>query len=87
MSSEKRRSGKPSQEEINREVKKLMNKPGWDPRRHVSEQPLEALQRLDQEARNDEIFELECEACLEARAQTGDQSALCAEHLAQAMGF
>lgn len=87
MSSEKRRSGKPSQEEINREVKKLMNKPGWDPRRHVSEQPLEALQRLDQESRNDEIFELECEACLEARTQTGDQSALCAEHLAQAMGF
>lgn len=87
---ERKKPKKPNQEEINRQVRQLMNKPGWDPRRHVSEQPLEALQRLDQEARNEEIFadaSTQCESCQVLRAKLHDETALCQEHLAQAMGF
>ena len=87
---ERKKPKKPNQDELNRQVRKLMNKPGWDPKRHVSEQPLEALRRLDQEARNEEIFEAQstqCEQCLALRAEQGDETALCQEHLAQAMGF
>lgn len=51
--------------------------------------PMERLMELDQEARNEDVFgEAEvCESCLRARRKTEDESALCEEHLAEAMGF
>lgn len=87
---ERKKPKKPNQDELNRQVRKLMNKPGWDPKRHVSEQPLEALRRLDQEARNEEIFDgasAQCQQCEALRATLKDETALCPEHLAKAMGF
>ncbi len=70
-------------------VRKLRAKPGWDPAKHVTESPEDALMRLDQESRSGAVYSQGevCEACAEARTDAADESALCPTHLAAAMGF
>ena len=55
----------------------------------VGADPMEKLQQLDQQARGERVYDEadECQACLKARAESGDQTALCETHLADAMGF
>jgi len=75
--------------QIEREVEKLRRKEGWDPSKIAREQPMEALQRLDQELANERVYGESgaCQACVEAREESGDETALCQEHFAEAMGF
>ena len=75
--------------EIEKEVAKLRRKDGWDPSKIAREQPMEALQRLDQELANDRVYGESdaCQACTKAREESGDETALCDEHFAEAMGF
>ena len=70
-------------------VRRLKAKPGWDPASRVRESPEGAMARLDQESRSGKVYaEGEaCQACVAARAEDGDESALCDAHLAAAMGF
>ena len=70
-------------------VERLRAKPGWDPRKRVKTTAEASLRRLDQEARSEKVFaEADaCPECQEQRDQLGDPSALCADHLASAMGF
>ena len=68
-------------------VRKLKAQPGWDPSTHVRETAEEAMQRLDQESRSDQVYTVECAECARARADSADPSALCDAHLAAAMGF
>lgn len=55
----------------------------------VGNDPMEKLQALDQQARGDRVYGEadECQACLQARAENDDDTALCETHLADAMGF
>ena len=80
---------KPSRRSIAREVRQLKARPGWDPSKRVSQSAEETLEALDQEVRNAQVYasEEECLACLKERSDSGDASALCAAHLAEAMGF
>ncbi len=78
---------KMSVEEVQRAARLLRSKQGWDPTKRASEAPQEALRRLDQEARNEDIYASQCEACTSTREDSGDPTALCPEHLADAMGF
>lgn len=70
-------------------VARLRNKPGWDPSAFVPADPLERLMELDQQSRGEQTYQeaTECEQCAEERARTGDDTVLCARHLAEAMGF
>ena len=80
---------KPSRRSIARQVRQLKARPGWDPAARVTQSAEETLETLDQEARNAQVYasQVECTACLEERSDSGDASALCAAHLAEAMGF
>lgn len=71
------------------ELRRLRQKPGWDPAKHVTEAPLEQLMRLEQEARDALVYDAAttCAACTTARTTTADPTALCDAHLAEAMGF
>jgi len=55
----------------------------------VGRDPMEKLQELDQEARDERVYgEAEqCQACTKARVESDDETALCDTHLAEAMGF
>lgn len=74
---------------INQEVNRLRKKPGWDPHNQTKTSPLEQLQRLDQELQSERAYTeaSTCNACLRAQQKTGDTSALCEEHITQALGF
>jgi hypothetical protein len=80
---------RPSGAEIAAEVRRLKQKQGWDPARMVSETPMERLQQLDQELKDEQVYAAAsgCDACDVARKKSGDASALCDKHLAEAMGF
>jgi hypothetical protein len=78
---------KPSKASLAREVRKLKQRAGWDPSTQTRESVEDAVARLDQECRTDAAYgQNECADCRTAR-QEGDPSALCADHLAAAMGF
>lgn len=51
--------------------------------------PMDKLRELDQEARGKRVYGEadECAACTAARVESGDETTLCATHLAEAMGF
>ena len=55
----------------------------------VSNDPMEKLMALDQQARDQRVYgeSEECQACLTARAEADDDTALCETHLAEVMGF
>ena len=70
-------------------LRALRNKPGWDVQNFQGADPMERLHQLDQEVRSQKTYErsTECAACADLRQQTQDETALCDEHLAAAMGF
>ena len=78
-----------SKADLEREVRRLRNKPGWDPRKLARQDPLDKLAQINQELRSERTYDDAdaCEACAAARAEQGDETALCDEHLAAAMGF
>ena len=82
-------SPKPSAAALAHEVRLLKQRQGWDPERMTRETPLERLQQLDQELRDQEVYAATdaCPACADARAASRDDTALCQAHLAEAMGF
>ncbi|MCA9564929.1 MAG: hypothetical protein KC561_15640, partial [Myxococcales bacterium] len=60
-------------------VRQLKSKPGWDPSaRSNGTDPNRALRDLSQRERTDKAMDgaSECEACLKARASSGDATAL-----------
>lgn len=67
-------------------ARKLRNDPSWAA---IAKDPMEKLRELDQELRGERVYgeSDECAACVKAREEAGDDTALCAEHLAEAMGF
>lgn len=76
-----------SRADLERQVQRLRQTRGWDPQKFVKESPLEALQRLDQEAQDEQVYEQAqgCAECTQVRLDTGDETALCDEHLQQAL--
>lgn len=70
-------------------LRALKNKPGWDIEAFRSASPQDALRELEQTFRGNRALSAstQCDACSEARAETGDPTALCQTHLAAAMGF
>jgi hypothetical protein len=80
---------RPNAAEVAAEVRKLKQRQGWDPARFVSETPMERLQQLDQELKDEQVYAAAsgCAACDAARAKVHDATALCDKHLAEAMGF
>lgn len=66
---------------------KLRNDPAWAA--PVGNDPMQKLRELDQQTRDERVFSdaAECDACVAARAVAGDETALCDDHLAEAMGF
>ncbi len=47
----------------------------------------ERLREAQQAARNEDLYAVVCAACGEARRHSGDDTALCPEHLARALGL
>lgn len=70
-------------------LRALKKKPGWDVSAIGQTDPLEKLRDLDQEIRGNQVYGESgvCGACVKAREAEGDETALCDEHLAKAMGF
>lgn len=68
---------------------RLKRKPGWDPSKVVRASAEERLRALDQDTKNQHAYQGAevCGACDAARAESGDETALCDEHLREAMGF
>jgi len=70
-------------------LRKLQNDPNWRPTPKTHQDRLAELRRSDDVARIDRV-ENEgdaCVACAAARAELGDETALCEGHLAEAMGL
>ncbi len=63
--------------------------PDWDPTKFKAKDPIEKLRELESEQRSKETYEgsTGCEACAGERQKSGDETALCEKHLAEAMGF
>jgi hypothetical protein len=59
----------------------------WDPSTFRAKDPLEKLQELAAAEAGGMSATVDCEACRRERERLGDETALCAEHLAKAMGF
>lgn len=78
-------------QQVREQARLLRRRQGWDPKTRTSEDPREAMRRLNQARKNDEIYAQQeqscCEACAQARADSDDETALCPTHLAEAMGF
>jgi len=82
-------SGRQKKKLVSEGVRRLRAQPGWRPEARPKTSPEEALRQLDQEERASRTF-AEAESCPECEAQRSrleDQGALCAAHLAKAMGF
>ena len=74
---------------IAREGAQKLKGTDWDPSGFVAKSPIERLQELAaQEAGQAAYSEnMECAECVAERQKTGDETALCQKHLAEAMGF
>ena len=69
-------------------LRELKPKPGWDPASRAKRDANEMQRRGDVERADQLESQAEqCEACAKARRDTGDETALCQEHLAKVMGF
>jgi len=83
----------PSRREIKRTVAKgvaeLRNRPGWNPLAPSHPSAEDKLTALDQKMRTGAAYERAeaCAACVEEREESGDETALCEEHLMAAMGL
>lgn len=78
-----------SMSEIKAQARALKQRAGWDPAKQAREPPLEAMQRLNQAQANATVYEetTACAECGAARDAQQDDTALCAQHLAEVMGF
>ena len=85
--SKKERPAHLSAQMLKEQARRLRQKKGWDPRKLAGKDPAQLMRQLDQESANAQVYTQECDACLEERSRAGDDTALCPEHLAQAMGF
>jgi xanthine dehydrogenase iron-sulfur cluster and FAD-binding subunit A len=67
----------------------LRQKAGWDPSAFQRQSPKDQLRALEQQEKSAEAYSssVVCPACLQARAQLQDETALCQTHLAEAMGL
>lgn len=67
----------------------LRQKAGWDPSAFQRQSPKEQLRALEQQEQSADAYSSAavCPACLQARAQLQDETALCQIHLAEAMGL
>ena len=68
---------------------KLRKDPAWSVEGFKPKGPREKLRELETAEKSAEAMEAssECTACAEVRASSGDETAICQEHLAAAMGF
>lgn len=68
---------------------KLRKDPSWNPAGFKPSDPRDKLRELESAERSAEAMEAssECSECAQLRATSGDETALCQEHLAAAMGF
>jgi hypothetical protein len=82
-------SNRQKKKTIEQGVRELKAKPGWDVSAFTPADPFEQLMALDQQSRDEKAFTqaLVCADCLQTREKSGDESALCETHLAEAMGF
>lgn len=67
-------------------ARRLRNDPAWQA---LQRDPQERLRELDQRERDARVYAdaTGCEQCDALRAESGDETALCPDHLAEAMGF
>lgn len=67
----------------------LRQKPGWDPAQFRRESTTEQLKSLNQQEKNNAVYQEAntCQDCLAAQTQLQDPTALCQKHLAEAMGL
>ena len=79
----------PSKRSINRQAKRLQQRPGWNPHEHSSSSYRQRIRQSIEDERVHGAFDAAatCEACAEARKVQNDSEALCEEHLRQAMGL
>ena len=77
------------QKTVDAEVRRLKQKQGWNPASFVTPDALEKMRGLNQQVANAALYDESavCQACATLRQDTGDETALCAVHLAEAMGF
>lgn len=84
-------SSKNSKRKAAREAAHKLRKsnPDWDPTQFKAKDPIEKLRELESEQKSAETYagSAECEACTAEREKSGDETALCDQHLAEAMGF
>lgn len=68
---------------------KLRKDPSWNVEGFKAKDPFEKLRELEAAEKSAAAMEssVECAACTAARDSTGDETALCEDHLAAAMGF
>lgn len=78
-----------SRRSVERAARSLRQKPGWDPSRNSRDPAEDAFERLVRQARASRVAgeTTECVQCVEIRVETGDDTALCERHLAEAMGL
>ena len=79
-----------SKRQIRKESRAAAHKLRSDVSWHVAKtDPMEKLRELDQAARGERVYDeaAECQACVQARVLSEDETALCDTHLAEAMGF
>ncbi len=71
-------------------VRRLLEQPDWNPQNFLAGRDVEQGQaELGAAAKQERIFNeaSTCSACKDAQDASGDASALCEHHLAEAMGF
>lgn len=68
---------------------KLRKDPSWSTEGFKAKDPMEKLRELEVAEKSAKAMDAssECASCADERETTGDETALCQEHLADAMGF
>ena len=89
MSDSKSYSERQKKKVVKEGLRKLKNSPGWDVDAFRSGDPEEGLRELEQKMRGHKAYGAseECGPCQTLRRDTGDETALCQLHLAEAMGL
>jgi hypothetical protein len=89
MSDSKSHSNRHKKKVVRQGLRELKNKPGWDVEAFRSGDPEQGLRDLDQKMRGHRVYgeSQECAQCQAIRDDTGDETALCQLHLAEAMGL
>lgn len=90
MSDSKSASNRKKKKVVQQGLRELRNKPGWDIEAFLSgPSQAEKMRDFEQQLQSNQVFSQsqECSHCQEARQKSGDETALCDSHLAEAMGF